>query len=110
MQIYEKYEKDYIRGLEKFRKTRHIFVEKLKQLPHVCVFPTEANYVMLRLTDGYSASEITKKLLTENGILIKDLSPKMRKSGYEGEYLRIAVRNQKDNAKLCEALQSQLDR
>lgn len=110
MQIYEKYEKDYIRGLEKFRKTRHIFVEKLKQLPHVCVFPTEANYVMLRLTDGYSASEITKKLLTENGILIKDLSPKMRKSGYEGEYLRIAVRNQKDNVQLCEALQSQLER
>jgi histidinol-phosphate/aromatic aminotransferase/cobyric acid decarboxylase-like protein len=44
------------------------------------------------------------RLLTEHDILIKDLTAKIHHAGFEGEYVRIAVRDEKDNQALTEAL------
>lgn len=104
MQIFEKYRKDYEKGLSRFYQTRRDFMEQLKGIPGLEVLPTQANYVMVRLQEGQSAAEITKELLLKHNILIKDLTSKMRKAGFDGEYLRIAVRNHRDNDSLCKAL------
>lgn len=104
MQIFEKYRKDYEKGLSRFYQTRRDFMEQLKGIPGLEVLPTQANYVMVRLQEGRYAAEITKELLLKHSILIKDLTSKMRKAGFDGEYLRIAVRNHRDNDSLCKAL------
>ena len=98
MQIEEKYRKDYSASLEKLRLERGRLFDALNAIPYLRPIPSQANYIMAELTDGTTAKELTKKLLAEH-LLIKDLS---RKTG--GEYIRIAVRDAKDNQKLINAL------
>ncbi len=98
MQIEEKYRKDYSASLEKLRIERGRLFDALNAIPYLRPIPSQANYIMAELTDGTTARELTKKLLAEH-LLIKDLS---KKTG--GEYIRIAVRDAKDNQKLINAL------
>lgn len=100
MQIYEKYRKDYVRALEKFRAERERFVSLLNEIDGLCVFPSQANYVMAEITNGMTSRFLTQKLLSEN-IFIKDLSGKIRS---EKQFIRIAVRNEQDNDRLIAAL------
>lgn len=101
MQIEEKYKKDYISGLVEFRRERKHFVEELKKLRDVRVLPSQANYVMAELTGSMTAGELTKRLLIEKNILIKDLSKKIKDNNRQ--FVRIAVRNRDDNDRLIAA-------
>ena len=104
MQIEEKYKKDYAKALVKIRAERASYLKKLAAIKGLRVIPSQANYVMVELTDGHSARAVTKQLLIEHNILIKDLSPKMGGK----QYLRLAVRNAADNSLLISALQTVL--
>lgn len=104
LQIEEKYQKDYVKGLELFKQERTRFVEGLKKLPGLRVIPSQANFIMLELTGGKTARELTKVLLIKHSLFIKDLSAKMN----GGQYIRLAVRDTKDNDKLLAALKQEL--
>lgn len=103
MQIYNKYEKDYARSCELFRKERRIFRGELSQIPWLRVIPSQANYFLCEVTEKYTSYELTLILLRDHNILIKDCSTK---KGFpnERQYVRIAIRDRKDNEKLMEAL------
>lgn len=100
MQIEEKYKKDYVRALELIRAERARFRRELEKLPNLRVIPSQANYLMVELLGGLSARAITRDLLVNRCILVKDLSPKLGGQ----QYLRLAVRDTRDNDRLLEAL------
>lgn len=100
MQIEEKYKKDYARSLELIRAERARFRRELEKLPNLRVIPSQANYLMVELLGGLSARAITRDLLVNRCILVKDLSPKLGGQ----QYLRLAVRDTRDNDRLLEAL------
>lgn len=100
MQIFEKYRKDYVKALERFRVERTRFAENLSKLPNVRVIPSEANYIMVELTGDITAGELCRRLLKDYWILAKNLSSKISRPNY----LRIAIRNDEDNDKLIAAL------
>lgn len=100
MQIEEKYKKDYARSLELIRAERARFRRGLEKLPNLRVIPSQANYLMVELLGGLSARAITRDLLVNRCILVKDLSPKLGGQ----QYLRLAVRDTRDNDRLLEAL------
>ena len=105
MQIAEKYKSDYVLALKKFKEERRRFVELLSSFKSIRVFPSEANYLLIELC-GISAEELTKNLLINDDILVKDLTQKLGGSGKE--FMRIAIRNTEDNDKLIEALRKYL--
>lgn len=100
MQIEEKYKKDYARSLELIRAERARFRRELEKLPNLRVIPSQANYLMVELLGGLSARAITRDLLVNRCILVEDLSPKLGGQ----QYLRLAVRDTRDNDRLLEAL------
>lgn len=102
MQIEEKYRKDYANALVLFRKERSRFLKKLCENKHLRVIPTQANYVMVELVDGYTAKELAKILLLKYNLFIKDLSNKV--SYEDKQFVRLAIRNTQDNDKLVDAL------
>ncbi len=105
MQIYEKYHKEYLRACEQFREERKLFYDELQQIEFLRVIPSQANYFMCELVGGrYTSHELAVKLLTQFNILIKDCSGKSAFEG--GEYIRIAVRDRKDNHYLVESLKA----
>ena len=68
------------------------------------VIPSQANFVMVETSDSISPKGLLKTLMINHGLLIKDL---VAKTG-GGNYLRIAVRDTKDNDALLSALRAEL--
>jgi len=59
---------------------------------------------MCQVTKHYTSRQLTELLLTEHNILIKDCDSK---TGLEGKnFIRIAIRDEKDNDRLIAALKS----
>ena len=104
MQIEEKYSKDYDEALIKIRAERARFQKKLDEIKGVRVIPSQANYVMVELEEDISPKELLKKLLIKYDLLIKELTTKTNGRNY----LRLAVRNQKDNDTLICAMKEEL--
>ena len=103
MQIYEKYHKDYLKACALFREERELFFRELQDIDFLRVVPSQANYFLCELTtDKFTSTQLAVKLLAEHDILIKDCSGKSAFS--RGNYIRIAIRNRRDNHKLVEAL------
>ncbi len=102
MQIFTKYEKDYKRACAKFIEERNDFEAKLREIKYLRVMPSQANYFLVEILPPYTANQIVLKMLKQFNILTRDCSDK---KGLDGkQYMRIAVRNHKDNAKLIEGL------
>ena len=101
MQIYEKYHKDYVKACELFWEERCLFWEELQEIPFLDVYPSQANYFLCRVKGKYTSGGLALKLLKHN-ILIKDCGSKKAFKG--GDYIRIAIRDRKDNHYLTEVL------
>lgn len=101
MQIYEKYQSVYKTALQAFYESRRSFVQKLSEVSFLRVIPSQANYVLCEVLAPMTSKTLTVQLLEKN-ILIKDLA---EKNGFAGkQYVRIAVRDDKDNQALVDAL------
>lgn len=101
MQISGKYRNEYDRSLDKFRKERKRFESKLRKINGVRVIPSQANYFMVELLNGLDAEELKNKMLIEKKVFIKTLGKKIKG---RKQYLRIAIRNEKDNDSFIERL------
>lgn len=104
MQIFGKYQKDYDRACQKFIAERERFMALLTDIPFLRVIPSQANYFLCQVTEKYTSEELTRRLLMDFNILIKDCD---NKDGLKNKnYVRIAVREQKDNDTLVDALKT----
>lgn len=104
MQIFNKYESIYRTASEKFVSERNRFAERLSSIPYLRVIPSQANYFLCQVTKHYTSRQLTEKLLNDHNILIKDCDSK---TGLEGKnFIRIAIRDAKDNDLLVDALKS----
>lgn len=102
MQIIGKYKKQYIKGCEEISKERRRFFNELSEVSFLRPIPSQANYILCEVKAPYTAHQLAVELLDKSNLLIKDCSAK---KGFNGnEYIRLAVRNEKDNNKLIETL------
>ena len=99
MQIFNKYEKDYKRACDKFIAERDDFEKKLREISFLRVMPSQANYFLCEILPPMNANTLVLTMLKRFNILTRDCSDK---KGFDGQkqYMRIAVRNHEDNAKL----------
>lgn len=105
MQIEEKYRIDYKNALLRFREERARFQNELSKISGIRVIPSQANFVMVELTDGTDPKELLKILLVKHNLLIKELTTKTNGKNY----LRLAIRNTEDNDVLLNALKMELN-
>ena len=102
LQIFDKYKKFYSISCDKIAEERNKFTNLLSDLTWLKVYPSQANYVLCKITDKTTSEKLAIKLLDEYNIFIKDLSSE---KGFEnGQYIRLPVRNTNDNNKLIKAL------
>ena len=106
MQIYEKYDRDYKVAMDRFRIERQRFVSELGHVSSLRVIPSQANYVMCEVLGGMSAAALAQTLLARHDILIKDLTPEVKRGNRQ--LVRLAIRNDVDNMKLISALKQVL--
>lgn len=86
------------------RELREELVDGLKQFRQLKVYPSHANYLLIRLLDRTTAASLAARLL-QHGILIRCCD---NYAGLDEHYFRIAVRTRQENEKLLLALQQSL--
>ena len=106
MQIEEKYREDYIAGLSKLVEERKRFQKELSNIPGIRVIPSQANYIMVELSQDISPKDLLKSLLINYNLLIKELTTKTNGRNY----LRLAVRDTRDNNLLISALKTEMEK
>ena len=102
LQIFGKYEADYRRACHQFISERRRFEQLLRQIPWLRVIPSQANYFCMVVTDRFTSEELTRRLLADYEIMIKDCDSKHFLKGKN--YIRVSVRNSEDNDRLIAAL------
>lgn len=102
LQICEKYRSDYEEALKKFKEIRSTFFSELLACSVLQPYPSQANYFICEVVPPYTSDYITETLFSRN-ILIKNLAGK---GGIEGEFVRIAIRREEENAKLLHILRN----
>lgn len=102
MQIISKYRADYEKAMERFMEVRERYLDKLAKIAGLKVYPSQANYVMCRIENKYTSTELADILLNRYNILIKDLSTKDGLFG--GNYIRLSVKTDEENDAMAEAL------
>ena len=101
LQILGKYEKSYQEAMNMFRAERSRFVSALADISYLRVIPSEANYVLCEVLAPHTPRELAIRLLKDHNILIKDCSVKCH-----APYIRLAIRDTKDNNQLIHALKT----
>ncbi|MGM9826357.1 MAG: aminotransferase class I/II-fold pyridoxal phosphate-dependent enzyme [Paludibacteraceae bacterium] len=101
LQILGKYEKSYQEAMDTFRAERSHFVSTLADISYLRIIPSEANYVLCEVLAPHTPRELAIRLLKDHNILIKDCSVKCH-----APYIRLAIRDTKDNNQLIHALKT----
>ncbi len=102
LQIFGKYKDDYKKACKQISSQRDKLYVQLREIPYLDVIYSQANYFLAHVKEPFSATELCEILLERYNIYIKDLSGKI---GFEDkESIRIAVRDEKDNDVLINAL------
>lgn len=102
MQIFGKYEKNYQQACVQFMNERERFMKELAAVPFLRVLPSQANYFLCEVLPPYTSRQLTELLLEKFDILIKDCSGKNAMKSRN--FIRIAVRDERDNNALVAAM------
>ncbi len=95
---------DYqVRSREFMTSERRRFALHLAKIPGITVFESEASFLLLRIA-GVSSADFHRRLL-EVGFVVRTCDDF---AGLGSEYVRIAVRTDKENDRLCAAMQEVL--
>lgn len=100
LQIINLFQKDYVTACNKICIERQRFIEELSKIKDIVVYNSQANYILCDL-GKYNSTKIAIKLL-EKDIFIKDLRTKDAFKGMN--FIRLAIRTEKENKKLVEEL------
>ena len=97
-----KYRVQFSDSCRQVRSSTQNLYQELQKIPMLQPYPTEGNYILCRLTNGLTASEITSLLFQRYNILVNDCS---RKHGLDDRFFRIASRTEEENGTLLQALE-----
>lgn len=94
---------DYRASLPRIAADRTYLEAKLSEIEELLVFPSQANFTLVRMTAGEGRDAISGRnyLLTEHGVFVRECGNKV---GMGEGYLRIANRPRADTGRLLEGL------
>ena len=104
MQIFNKYQAAYREACRKFVIERARFRKRLQEVSWLRVLPSQANYFCCAITGRFTSHELSKILLAQFNIMIKDCDTKTGMRGLN--FIRVSVRGTADNDRLVDALLS----
>ncbi len=77
------------------------FFKGLENIPGIYVYPSQANFALIKLPSYIPSSLFVAYLLYEYGIYVRTANDKI---GLDGEYVRIAVRRAEENEQMLNAI------
>jgi len=102
LQILGKYTAQYQESCAKLIRARNALLTDLRDISYLEPFESQANYILCKVL-GKDAGQLASDLCNKYSILIKDCSGK---ASIEAQYIRVAVRDTRDNEKLISSLKA----
>ena len=102
LQIIGKYTAQYQESCAKVIQTRNTLLRDLQGIPYLEPYESQANYILCKVFDK-NALQLATDLCNKYSILIKDCSGK---ASIEDQYIRVAVRDRRDNEALVNGLKA----
>ncbi|HEY6441795.1 MAG TPA: histidinol-phosphate transaminase [Candidatus Acidoferrales bacterium] len=75
----------------------------LRTIPQLQVYPTGANFVLFKIENGMTATELQARLLADHQMYVRDCSNKL---GMDSFHIRVASQGREKDARLVEALRT----
>ncbi|NEA46531.1 aminotransferase class I/II-fold pyridoxal phosphate-dependent enzyme [Streptomyces sp. SID10815] len=96
---------EYRRSIELVRRDRTAMAAHLAALPGLTVYPSQGDFLFVRLPVGAEGTVVRDRLLTEHRVLVRECGDRI---GSSSRFLRLAVRPEVDVRRLVPALQQVL--
>ncbi|MEV7283785.1 histidinol-phosphate transaminase [Streptomyces sp. NPDC093252] len=96
---------EYAQSLHQVRRDRLDMASQLSALPGLTVYPSQGNFLFVRLPVGAEGTVVRDRLLTEHRILVRECGNKI---GSSSRFLRLVVRPQVDVRRLMTGLEQVL--
>ncbi|MEV6591979.1 pyridoxal phosphate-dependent aminotransferase [Streptomyces acidicola] len=96
---------EYMESLHQVRRDRLEMARLLSNLPGLTVYPSQGNFLFVRLPVGAEGTVVRDRLLTEHRILVRECGNKI---GSSSRFLRLVVRPEVDVRRLVSGLESVL--
>ncbi|WP_320781905.1 histidinol-phosphate transaminase [Streptomyces sp. CRN 30] len=96
---------EYLESLHQVRRDRLEMARMLSSLPGLTVYPSQGNFLFVRLPVGAEGTVVRDRLLTEHRILVRECGNKI---GSSSRFLRLVVRPEADVRRLVTGLESVL--
>ncbi|MGW5426289.1 pyridoxal phosphate-dependent aminotransferase [Streptomyces sp. NPDC004059] len=96
---------EYARSLQQVRRDRLEMASHLSALPGLTVYPSQGNFLFVRLPVGAEGTVVRDRMLTEHRILVRECGNKI---GSSSRFLRLVVRPQVDVRRLVSGLEQVL--
>jgi histidinol-phosphate/aromatic aminotransferase/cobyric acid decarboxylase-like protein len=96
---------EYAQSLQQVRQDRLEMTSALSALPGLTVYPSQGNFLFVRLPVGAEGTVVRDRLLTEHRILVRECGNKI---GSSSRFLRLVVRPQVDVRRLVSGLEQVL--
>jgi hypothetical protein len=101
----KEHRQEYAESLQRARRDRQEMTWRLSQLPGLTVYPSQGNFLYVRLPEGVDGTVLRDRLLAEHGVLVRECSNKI---GSSSRFLRLVVRPQQDVMRLMSAMEQVL--
>ncbi|MER6955098.1 histidinol-phosphate transaminase [Streptomyces sp. NPDC000618] len=96
---------EYAQSLMQVRRDRLDMASQLSALPGLTVYPSQGNFLFVRLPVGAEGTVVRDRLLAEHRILVRECGNKI---GSSSRFLRLVVRPQVDVRRLVSGLEQVL--
>ena len=96
---------EYAQSLRQVYRDRLDMASQLSALPGLTVYPSQGNFLFVRLPVGAEGTVVRDRLLTEHRILVRECGNKI---GSSSRFLRLVVRPQVDVRRLVSGLEQVL--
>ena len=105
----EKFQNKYLLAKQKYLKSCLDFISKLKHIENkskkIKIYPSKANFVLIELLDGRTSFDVMLDLLSTYNIYVRDCADKI---GLDGEFVRLAIRDDEENKYIIKSLENYL--
>lgn len=95
------HESEYRESLRLLARDRHQMADALAGVPGLTVFPSQGNFMLVKLPTGWSGTELRDHLMARYGIFIRECGNKL---GITSQFVRLVVRPAEDVAELVDGL------
>ena len=92
---------EYLRELSSYKLSIDKFTSETAKYDFIQAFNTSANFQLMKLPEYVSAEEVAALLLIRHGIYVRSCGDKI---GLNGEFIRVAIRTERENEKILGAL------